>query len=497
MQFDPDHTYTILIRGGTVIDGTGAPGRRADVLLDGDRIAFVGDVPAEGIHVERTIDGTGKVVTPGFIDAHCHGDPLAAPAFHNFLAMGVTTICLGQDGDSPEQEDLTEWMDRVDAESPGVNVAMFVGHGTVRTLAGIGLKENPSKEEIARMCDLIAHAMDDGCFGLSTGLEYDPGRFADEHELIEIARPVCARDGLIMSHMRTEDDPVIAGALKELIDQGLGAGCAVHVSHMKVTFGNDVRRVDELLAQMEAARQKGIRVTADVYPYNASHTTISIVYPDWARPPYDFATVVKERRGELEEYLRHRIAQRNGPEATLFTRGPWTGKTLAQVAKELNKPFEDVLIDDIHPGGASAAYFVINETLMERLLADPHIMISSDGGPTMRHPRGHGAFARIIRKYVNEKKMFTLEQAVHKMTGLTAETIGLDRVGRGEIAPGFHADLLVFDPSRVRDTATYENPLQLAEGFDTIVVNGRLARDDGRFAERGAGRVVRKGEALR
>jgi len=494
-MLDPTRTYTCLIRGGNVIDGTGAPGRPADVLVDGDRIAFVGEVPSGSIQVDRVIDATGKVVTPGFIDAHCHGDPFTTPDFHNYLAMGVTTICLGQDGDSPEEEDLTPWMDRVDARHPGVNIAMFVGHGTVRTLAGIGLKENPSDEEIARMCDLVARAMDDGCFGLTTGLEYDPGRFADESELIALAKPVCQRDGLIMSHMRTEDDPDIAGALAELIAQGVGGGCDVHVSHMKVTFGKRMERVDQLFAQMEAARRKGIHVTADLYPYTASHTTISIVYPDWARPPYDFASVVKERRPELEQYLRQRIALRNGPEATLFTSKPWAGKTLAQVADELGKPFEDVLIDDIQPGGASAAYFVIDERLMERLLADPHVVVSSDGSPTMLHPRGHGAFARVIRKYVVEKKLFTLEQAIHKMTGQTAEITGLDRVGRGRVDAGFHADLLIFDPVRVRDTATYEDPHQLAEGFDTILVNGHVIRDNGAFSSSNAGRVARKGES--
>jgi N-acyl-D-aspartate/D-glutamate deacylase len=407
----------------------------------------------------------------------------------------VTTCCFGQDGESPEEHDYGAWMDRITARRPGVNIAPFIGHGTARNLAGIGMKVNPTAAELDRMAGVVADAMDDGCFGLTTGLEYDPGRFADEAELIAVARPVAARGGLVMSHMRTEDDPTIAGALAELLAQGVGAGCAVQVSHMKVTFGRDPARVDQLLAQMEAARQKGIRVTADVYPYNASHTTIDIVYPDWARPPHDFEKVVAERREELRDYLRKRIALRNGPEATLFTSAPWTAKSLAQVAAELGKPFEDVLIDEVHPGGASAAYFVINESLMERLLVDPHTMVSSDGSPFMRHPRGHGAFARIVRKYAVEKKLFSLETAIHKMTGFTAAATGLDRVGRGRIAPGFHGDALVFDPASVHDTATYEQPHTLAVGFETIFLNGRPARLEGTFAEQGMGRVVRRTES--
>jgi N-acyl-D-amino-acid deacylase len=482
--------YDLLIRNGTVIDGAGAPGRKADVLIDGDRIARVGSVDAAKVWARRAIDATGMVVTPGFIDVHAHGDPLKTPEFENFLSMGVTTICLGQDGESPQ--DLAAWMREVEEARPGVNVATFVGHGTVRNLAGVELQRNPSRQQLQAMQRLVREAMQQGCLGLTTGLEYQPGSFANLEELIAVAQPVAQAGGLVMSHMRSEDDDAIEGALAELLAQGWGAGCPVHVSHIKVVYGHGAKRAEQILKQMQTARVGGLRVTADIYPYNASYTGIGIVFPDWAKPPHDYAQVVKTRRAELAEYLRDRVTRRNGPEATLFGTEPWTGKTLAQVAAQLDKPFEDVLIDDIGLGGAHAAYFVMDAELQERLLVDPHVMICSDGSSTSRHPRGHGAFARVIRKFVAERKLLSLEAAVHKMTGLAAATVGLDQVKHGLLVEGYAADLLVFDPQQVRDNATYEEPHRLATGFAWVVVNGQIARDNGRATGSRAGRLLRR-----
>jgi N-acyl-D-aspartate/D-glutamate deacylase len=483
--------YDLLIRNGTLIDGTGAPGRQADVLILGDRIARVGSIDAESVSAERVIDATGKVVTPGFINAHSHGDPLKTPEFENSLAMGVTSICLGQDGESPE--DLAGWMRAVEQARPAINVATFVGHGTVRNLAGVGLQPDPAPRQIEAMQRLVREAMEQGCLGLTTGLEYQPGSFANLEELAALAQPVGQAGGLVMSHMRSEDDDQIAAALDELLAQGRRGNCPVHVSHIKVGYGHGAARAERLLAQMEAARAAGLRVTADIYPYNASYTGIGIMFPDWAKPPHDYAEVVRTRRAELADYLRRRVTKRNGPQATLFGTAPWTGKTLAQVAAELDKPFEDVLIDDIGLHGAEAAYFVMDAELQERLLVDPHVMICSDGGATSQHPRGHGAFARVIRKFVVERKLLSLEEAVRKMTGLTAATVGLERLKRGRLAKGYAADLLVFDPTRVCDHATYEQPHQLSTGFDWVIVNGRIAHENGRATGVRAGRLLKRG----
>jgi hypothetical protein len=233
---------------------------------------------------------------------------------------------------------------------------------------------------------------------------------------------------------------------------------------------------------MARARAGGVQVTGDVYPYTASFTSLAILFPEWARPPHDYRAVVRARRAELAEHLRQRVENRNGPEATLIGTGRWAGRTLADVARELGRPFEQVLID-LGPGGASAAYFVMDEAVMRRFLQDPLVAVSSDGSPTMLHPRGHGAFARVIRRYVVDEPLLSIEEAVRKMTGLTASIVGLDdpdRVDpRGRIRAGWVADLVVFDPARVRDRAEYHDPHQLADGIRAVWIGGRTAWRDG------------------
>lgn len=485
-----NESYDMLIQGGTVIDGSGAPGYSADVLIRGENIVSIGVVDKAAISVKTIVDATGKVVTPGFIDSHAHGNPLKTPGFENFSSMGVTTILLGQDGDSPDN--LSQWMQKMDDINPAINIGTFVGHGSVRAEAGVKLNPDPSRRDLRKMARLVKTAMQAGSFGLSTGLEYQPGSFSEMDELIAIARPVGKKNGLVTSHMRNEDDDAIKESLNELIAQGEGAKCAVNVSHMKVVYGHGAARAEEILYQMEQARKNGTRITADIYPYQASYTGIGIVFPDWAKPPNKYDEVVKTRRAELAEYLRMRVNRRNGPEATLLGTPPFAGKTLAQVADELNKPFEDVLIDDIGPRGASGAYFVMDTALQDRLFVDPYVMVCTDGSPTMRHPRGYGSFAKIIRYYVNEKQLLTIEEAVRKMTGLPAETLGLLQQNRGLLQVGFAADLLIFDPDSVMDKATFENPHQMSEGFDWVIVNGSVVRADGTFTEQTPGKMLRK-----
>jgi N-acyl-D-amino-acid deacylase len=482
-----DTAVTVLVRGGAVIDGTGRAPRTADVAIVGASIVHVGAVDAS-VKAERVVDATGMVVTPGFIDAHAHGEALGDN--HNFAAMGVTTLCIGQDGRSASDERVRDWAARVRARRPMLNLAPFVGHATVRLKAGVGLASEVRPEQLSQMARIVAEGMDDGAFGLSTGLEYQPGRSAKLAELVAVARPVGERGGVVMSHLRSEDDDTIDAALDELFAQGSGARARVHVAHVKVVYGRGAERADKLLARMADARARGVEVTADFYPYTASYTGIDIVFPDWAKPPHDYRAVVGKRRAELRDWLRRRIAQRNGPDATLFGTPPWTGKTLARVARDLGKPFEDVLIDDIGPNGASAAYFVMDEALQTRLALDAHVMIGSDGSAGSRHPRGYGTFARVIRELVMEKKALTLEEAIRKMTGLPAATLGLDRQRRGLLEPGWAADLVIFDPARVRDTATYEAPNRLAQGFDWVMVNGQVIRERGAFTRARPGQVL-------
>ncbi|MCO6487449.1 MAG: amidohydrolase family protein, partial [Phaeodactylibacter sp.] len=368
-----------------------------------------------------------------------------------------------------------------------VNIALFAGHGTLRQLSGAGYKPQPAPEEMARMEALLSGALDAGCFGMTTGLEYVPGTYAGDEELAALAKIVGKRGGLAMSHVRNEDNDAVEASIRELLRQG--QHCNVQVSHIKVVYGKGEERAEEILALLDSARNSGnYAVTADIYPYTASYTGIGIVFPQWAKPPHEYEQVKQERREELLSFLHQKIMSRNGPQATLFGTEPYAGKTLAQVAAEQGRAFEEVLLD-IGPGGASGAYFVMDEALQGRLLEDPHIMICSDGSPTMRHPRGYGSFAKIIEQYVQEERRFSLAEAVRKMTSLPAQALGLQ--GRGFIREGYRADLLVFDPGKVKARATFSEPHRLAEGMDWVVVNGKVAFRDGELAGR-PGRVLRK-----
>ncbi len=484
------NSYDILIKNGTIIDGTGNPGFQADILVSGEQIVLIKDVDPHSITAKIIIDATDMVVTPGFIDNHAHGNPLKTPEFKNFSAMGVTTIFLGQDGVS--SENISDWMDDVDAAKLAINIGTYVGHGSIRNQAGVKLDPKPSYGDRRKMARLVDEALEAGCFGLSTGLEYQPGSFSKLNELIAIAKPVGKRGGVISSHTRNEDDEAVQNSIAELIEQGESGNCAVNISHLKVVYGHGVPRAEEILEQMQDARQRGVSITADMYPYQASYTGIGIVFPDWAKPPFKYEEVVRTQRDELSSFLKKRIQMRNGPEATLFGTAPWAGKTLKQVAKELGKSFEDVLIDDIGPKGASGAYFVMDQELQDRLFLDPYIMAGSDGSPSMRHPRGYGSFAKVIRYYVKEKKLLKLEEAIYKMSGLPAKTVGLVEQNRGLLKEGFIADILVFDPDQIKDEATFENPHELARGFDWVIVNGQIVRSNGEFTENRPGKMLRK-----
>jgi N-acyl-D-amino-acid deacylase len=482
----PKETYDLWIKNAQIIDGTGSEPYWGQVLINGDKIAVIDPDTTITYAATAVIDARGRVLTPGFIDAHSHGDPLKTPEFSNFLAMGATTIFLGQDGSSPSTTDLGSWMDEVDSLALGPNIAMFVGHGTLRMISGIQYDKEPTAEALLKMDSLLIDAMKAGSFGLSTGLEYNPGYLADGDELNRLAKITGEYGGMVMSHMRNEDDQFMEASLKELLAQG--EYCPVHVSHIKIVYAKGEERANEILALLEKERQGGKTVTADVYPYEASYTGISLLFPDWVKPPAIYDEVVATRRDELESYLRNRVNLRNGPEATLMGSGDYKGKTLKQIAEELDKPFEKVLVEDIKLTG-SAAYFVMDEDVMKTFLKDPNICVSSDGSPTSNHPRGHGTFAKIIESYVIAEPLLTLPEAIHKMTGLTAKQTGI--TDRGVIREGMAADLLIFDPVRVKATATYENPYQLAEGFDLVFVNGKIAYQDG--APIGNyGRVIRK-----
>jgi len=311
--------------------------------------------------------------------------------------------------------------------------------------------------------------------------------YAGRDELISLAEIVGNRNRLIMSHMRNEDDGELFTSIRELAGQGRHA--PVHISHLKSVYGKGRDRAVQILDTLRTYREKGISMTADIYPYTASYTGISIVFPEWSKTESQFEEAKINRRPELQAYLRERIMARNGPEATLFGTAPYAGKTLADLQAEWGIPFEDILIDSIGPQGASAAYFVMDDTLQATLIADSLIAICSDGSPTGFHPRGHGTHARIIEEFVMKRGVLTLPEAIRKMTSYPAHILGLK--DRGEIKEGYIADLVLFRPADVHEKATFEDPFQLAEGFSMVIVNGKIARTSEKLMEGKYGEFIK------
>ncbi|MGQ0659330.1 hypothetical protein, partial [Sphingosinicella sp.] len=388
VRAQPPAGSSILFRDVTLVDGTGAPPRPANVLVMGDRIARIAR-PARGERVSgaRVVEGAGRVLAPGFIDLHTHGDPLTA-SYESFLAMGVTTISLGQDGGGPasgQDPDLPGWRSRAARAALDVNLAPLVGHGTIRRAARVpDSVVRPDAAGLQRMVALLDAELRAGFFGLSYGLEYVPGIYSETPELAALGRVVARHDRVAMSHMRSENDDAIEASIEELIASASGA--RAHISHLKVVFGRGEARARALLDFLAARRRRGVRLTADEYPYNAGYTGIGILFPEWALPPTDYAAVVAQRRQELYDHLVRRMTRRGGPEALLFGTPPHAGRTLEQVAGAAGRHYADVLIA-LGPEGGSGAHFTMDQALQDALLVDPHVAFSTDGGPGMRHPR--------------------------------------------------------------------------------------------------------------
>jgi N-acyl-D-amino-acid deacylase len=482
----------LLFRDVRVVNGTGAPARAADVLVRGTRVERIGRIAPRSVRGARVVAGGGRVLAPGFIDLHVHGDP-RRQSYASHLAMGATTVVVGQDGSSPslaEGDDtgLPAWFAAMAEAAPDINVAATSGHGTLRRLAGIddGTRA-PSPAQLARLAALLDAELVAGAFGLSTGLEYVPGRYAATAELAALGRVVARHDGVAMSHLRSEDDDAVEDAIREHVEASRPA--RTHVSHLKVVYGQGVARAERLLAALQRHRDAGVPLTADAYPYSASYTGVGILFPEWALPPNDYAQVLATRRDELRQALEQRMTRRNGPAALLFGSGPHAGRTLAEVAAASGEPYAEVLLA-LGPRGGMAAHFVMDDALQARLMRDPFVAIASDGSPDGRHPRGHGTFARWIEAFAVGDAQVSIEEAVRKATGLPAAILGL--ADRGLLREGAHADLVLFDPGRVRARADYVDPFQRAEGFDLVVVNGMPAYEDGERVGI-AGRLLRRG----
>jgi len=473
-----------LFTNARIVDGTGAEAFMGDVLVTDGVIADIYEFGKGKRPGADVIDAGGRVLAPGFIDLHTHGDPLKT-SFANFLAMGVTTVTLGMDGSSDGLD--ADWKARAGTEGLELNVIPMTGHGTVRQMAGIGdgvRALSPAQTDTLKAA--MAKELADGSFGLSMGLEYVPGVYSDAAELKALGDVITDHDAIIMSHMRSEDDADVEDAIDELV--AMAPTGRVHISHLKVVYGKGEDRADDLLAFMEGKRASGTSLSADIYPYAASFTGIGILFPEWALPPTDYSAVRATREGELIAYLSARIEKRGGPEALLFGTQPFAGQTLAAAASAEGKDPAH-LIADLGPRGGSAAHFVMDRRLVDRLVIAPEVALSTDGSPTMRHPRGYGTYARLIEYYVEGGHGLSLEAAIHKASGLPAEIMRLS--DRGIIQPGARADLILFDPANVREKTSFVSPHEKATGFDLVMVGGVIAYANNRATGARPGMVLR------
>lgn len=500
--------YDLLLRGGTVIDGTGAAGYRADVAVRGDRIVSVSRQPIPEETAGRVIEARGRIVAPGFIDLHAHLEPLLRlPDAESHVRQGVTTALGGPDGGSPWP--IGAHLDSLEALGVGLNVAFLVGHNTIRRHV-MGMESRaPSEAELREMQAMVATAMGDGAWGLSTGLKYTPGAFAGIDEVVALARVAADSGGFYTTHLREEGLGLIE-AVAEAIEIGRRAGIPVVLTHHKAIGPKMWGQSRRTLAMVDSARAAGIDVSIDQYPYTATHTGISVLVPAWALAGGDSAFLRRVEDPDTLPLVREGIVfnilnDRGGGDLRRIqlSRVEWApeleGRTLYDwaVGRGLEPSPETgarLVIEAIRSGDTRAIYHVLDEADVIRILRHPQTMVASDGrlsrpGEGHPHPRAYGTFPRVLGVYVREKRVLTLEEAVHKMTGLPAARLGLS--DRGRVAEGAAADLVVFDPEAVRDRATFEAPHRYPEGIDYVIVNGRLAVDAGRFLDLRAGRVLR------
>lgn len=496
--------FDVLIRGGLVVDGSGGAPVRVDVGVVGDRIRAVGDLA--GATAPTVIDATGRYVTPGFIDVHSHAGPgLATPELKHgkpVLAQGITTVLVNPDGGGPV--DLPAQRAGYEAAGIGLNVGLMVPHGSVRNAVLAMSDRDPSPADQTRMNALVRDGMRAGAFGLSSGLYYAPGSYSKTEEVIAMAREASPFGGTYSSHIRDEADygVGVVAAVDEVITIAEKAGVVGVVTHMKALGPASWGLSKTLVAHIEAARGRGVKVFADQYPYEASGTGIvGALMPRWAQVggrDVMIRRITGELRGKVRDEVTSNLARRGGADTFLVAEyEPDTsieGKRLSELAKAAGQAPEEYVLTLLEKGDAGLVSFNMSEDDIALIMQQPWTMTCTDGGlqPLTEgkpHPRSYGAFPRKLQRYVRDRGVVALPFAIRSMTALAAEVFGLK--DRGVVRPGAFADLLVFDLARVREASTYEDPHQLAEGLDTIVVNGRLTRDRGRFTDALAGRVLR------
>ena len=494
-QTGPPGTTITNVR---IVDGTGAAAYSGAVRFVADSIVAVGPSVAAA-RGDSVVDGQGLTLAPGFIDTHSHHDDglAATPEALAAVSQGITTIIAGQDGYHPMP--LRTVMDSLGSARPAVNVAFYVGHGALRAaVMGDDFKRKATRSEVDSMAALLRKELEAGGLGLSTGLEYDPGIYSDKSEVMTLAKVTATLGGRYISHIRSEDR-WFWQAIDEIIAIGREAKLPVQISHMKLGMIPLWGQADSLIRVLDRARASGVEITADVYPYQYWQSTLTVLYPN-----RDF-----ENLAETEKILRE-IAKPEGLLLGAYAPKPeYAGKTVAEIATLRNERPSRTLITLIRDANAmrkdlaaraengvvsgeveSVIATGMAEPDIAKILAWPHSNVCSDGMLDGPHPRGFGAFSRILAKYVREDHVLTLEDAVRKMTNLAAEHAGLQR--RGKIAPGNYADLVLFDPATVQDRSTPKEPHLTSTGISHVWVNGQSVWRDGRVTGERPGRVLKR-----
>jgi len=525
--------YDLIIKGGVVYDGLGNPGRLVDIAIRDDRIALIGENIGRN-RAGRIIEANGMAVTPGFIDMHTHTafELIANPLAESHIRQGITTEISGNCGSSPfpvadevygemkkvvkEEYDIDlNWRDingffqRLEEKGIALNYVTLLGQGDLRGDI-VGFNDRPATaEQIAQMKMILDENMKAGAWGLSTGLEYAPGSYAGTEEIIELCHVVAANNGIYATHMRDEGDTLLE-AMDEAIRIAREAGVSMQISHFKVAYPRNWHKIDDAIEKIDQAMEEGLQVMADRYPYIAGSTGLSLYFPLWARQGTTKDFIARLKDPNLDEKLR---TYSRGQGEKL---GSWENVRICSVATDKNRHLEgknileaaadagmdtydfmrELLIEEENQVGMIT--FMMKEENLQRILAHPLVSIGSDGSAVAPygilnkgkpHPRYYGTFPRVLGKYVREEKIMTLPEAIRKMTSVPADKFGFS--GRGRISEGYFADLVIFDPGRVIDRATFEDPHQYPEGIEYVVVNGQVAVEGGETTGALAGRILK------
>ncbi len=521
----------ILIKGGTVIDGTGSPRKLADVAIQGDRITAIEPLPQA--EAEQVIDATGMVVAPGFIDMHSHGDfrlpflPTADSKVHQGITLEVVGNCGSsmaplspamikdmnemyaeeKSGNFVDWETFGEYLGRLRRQGTAVNVVPLVGHGTVREKVMAMSDAAPTPDQLAAMQAEVTRAMEEGAMGFTTGLIYTPNVYAKTDEIVALASCASAAGGIHTSHIRGEGNTLLE-ALGEAIEVGRRAELPVQISHLKASGVRNWNKMNQALELIESARLEGLDITADMYPYPASNTGLSSLIPAWAHVGGRETMVQRLKdpanRARIHAELADPIGSNGVDWDAIFisscpARPDYEGRHIADIAGERRQDPLDAVMDILAETrlNTDIIQFSMKEENVALGLQAPYVMIGSDSGGAAAegpfskgkpHPRNYGTMPRVLGRYARDQKLFSLEEAVRKMTGMSAEKFHLRQ--RGLLKPGYSADVVVFDPDTVRDTSTFTQPHQYPVGIPFVLVNGKVVIDQGKHTGALPGQVL-------